>query len=34
VPTPLTCDVGDRLYIGTANGSLSVYSVVGTAGTY
>jgi hypothetical protein len=34
VPTLLTCDVGNRLYIGTGNGNLSVYSVVGPAGTY
>jgi hypothetical protein len=30
----LACDVGDRLYVGTANGNLSVYSVIETAGTY
>jgi hypothetical protein len=30
----LICDVGDRLYIGTANGNLSVYSVDNPAGGY
>jgi hypothetical protein len=34
VAAQLICDVGDRLYIGTANGNLSVYSVISTAGRY
>jgi hypothetical protein len=32
VPGRLMCVVGDRLYLGTANGNLSVYSAVGPAG--
>jgi hypothetical protein len=30
----LTCDTGDRLYVGTAAGTLSVYSVTSSSGTY
>ncbi|SRR6266702_3178863 len=33
-PTLLTCGEGDRLYIGTASGNLSVYSITGSEGTY
>ena len=28
------CDVGDRLYVGTANGNLSVYSIDSPTGIY
>jgi len=34
VPSQLICYVGDHLYLGTANGNLSVYGVVNSAGRY